>query len=116
MTSLHAVVPLRIHSFESTAPGPRLIVLGGVHGDETCGTVGIERVLAELDGGTFPLLRGTLTALSPIPLFAMRRKSGNWRQSKHGWRRVATPNSPAAPRPSIATLIPSSRIMPFFLI
>jgi predicted deacylase len=56
---------LRVHAFESTAPGPRLIVLGGVHGDETCGTVGIERVLADLDGGRLHLARGRLT-LVPV--------------------------------------------------
>ena len=49
---------LRIHTLASLNPGPRLLVLGGVHGDETCGTAGIERVLAELDGGTFRLRRG----------------------------------------------------------
>lgn len=34
---------LRIHTFAALEPGPRLLVLGGVHGDETCGTEGIER-------------------------------------------------------------------------
>ena len=48
---------LRIHTFASLNPGPRLLVMGGVHGDETCGTVGIERVLAELDSGALRLLR-----------------------------------------------------------
>ncbi|MGI4777971.1 MAG: succinylglutamate desuccinylase [Janthinobacterium lividum] len=52
---------LRIHAYAAIAPGPRLIVLGGVHGDETCGTVGIERTLTELDGGALRLLRGQLT-------------------------------------------------------
>jgi predicted deacylase len=52
-------------AFASARPGPRLIVLGGVHGDETCGTTGIERVLAELDGGTLRLRRGELT-LVPV--------------------------------------------------
>jgi len=56
---------LRIHGFTSLEPGPRLIVLGGVHGDETCGTAGIERTLAELDSGALQLLRGQLT-LVPV--------------------------------------------------
>ncbi|CAN5714109.1 M14 family metallopeptidase [soil metagenome] len=75
MTSATAAAPLRIHSFESTAPGPRLIVLGGVHGDETCGTVGIERVLADLDSGALTLTRGTLT-LVPVanPLARQRQR------------------------------------------
>ena len=37
---------LRVHQFAALQPGPRLIVLGAVHGNETAGTRGIERVLA----------------------------------------------------------------------
>lgn len=56
---------LRIHTVASLNPGPRLVVLGGVHGDETCGSAGIERVLAELDSGALQLVRGQLT-LVPV--------------------------------------------------
>jgi len=56
-----ATTQLRIHQFAALQPGPRLIVLGAVHGNETSGTRGIERVLAELDAGTLTLLRGTVT-------------------------------------------------------
>ena len=56
---------LRIHTVASLNAGPRLLVLGGVHGDETCGSAGIDRVLAELDAGTLQLLRGQLT-LVPV--------------------------------------------------
>jgi uncharacterized protein len=52
---------LRIHGFDALQPGPRLMVLGGVHGDETCGTVAIERAAADLDAGRLQLLRGRLT-------------------------------------------------------
>ncbi|MBB1598538.1 succinylglutamate desuccinylase/aspartoacylase family protein [Variovorax sp. UMC13] len=68
---------LRIHSFVSTEPGPRLIVLGGVHGDETCGTVGIERLRAELDGGALRLARGELTLVpvaNPLARRLLRRE------------------------------------------
>jgi predicted deacylase len=68
---------LRIHGFTSLEPGPRLIVLGGVHGDETCGTVGIERTLAELDSGALQLLRGQLTLVpvaNPLARRLMRRE------------------------------------------
>ena len=34
-------------AFEGGAPGPRLVVLGAVHGNETCGAHAIERLLAE---------------------------------------------------------------------
>ena len=52
---------LRVHAFQSTVPGPRLIVLGGVHGNETCGTAGIERVLSRFDRGELQLRCGQLT-------------------------------------------------------
>ena len=52
---------LRIHRYCALNPGPRLLVLGAVHGNETAGTRGIERVIAELDGGALALQRGTVT-------------------------------------------------------
>src|SRR5690349_18343837 len=64
---------LRFHTFASLNPGPRLLVMGGVHGDETCGTVGIERVLAELDSGALQLLKGQLTLLPVANPLARRR-------------------------------------------
>jgi predicted deacylase len=56
---------LRAHHFAGLAPGPRLIVLGAVHGNETAGTRGIERVLAELDGDQWRIECGGLT-LVPV--------------------------------------------------
>jgi uncharacterized protein len=41
--------------------GPKLIVLGAVHGNETCGTRAIERVLAELDAGTLVIEAGSVS-------------------------------------------------------
>jgi uncharacterized protein len=54
---------LRAHHFAGFAAGPKLIVLGAVHGNETAGTRGIQRVLAELDGGRWRVERGSLTLL-----------------------------------------------------
>ncbi len=56
---------LRIHQFSALQPGPRLIVTGAVHGSETSGTRGIEKVLAELDRGELTIVRGSLT-LVPV--------------------------------------------------
>jgi uncharacterized protein len=52
---------LRSHSIHGLAPGPRLIVTGAVHGNETCGTRAIERVLAEIAAGALAIVRGTVT-------------------------------------------------------
>jgi predicted deacylase len=42
-------------------PGPRLIVLGAVHGNETCGTKAIARVLDDIDNGRLIVAAGTVT-------------------------------------------------------
>jgi predicted deacylase len=52
---------LRFHALRALHPGPRLIVLGAVHGNETCGTRAIERVLQEFDAGSWRLARGSVT-------------------------------------------------------
>lgn len=54
------------HHFESfnftgLAAGPRLIVTGAVHGNETCGTVAIQRVLRELADGRLRIAAGSVT-------------------------------------------------------
>jgi predicted deacylase len=56
---------LRVHQFHGLAPGPRLIILGAVHGNETCGTQAIQRLLTELDAGRLQIIRGQLT-LVPV--------------------------------------------------
>lgn len=56
---------LRVHAVHALTPGPRLIVTGAVHGNETCGTRAIERLIGQLDSGAITLTRGSLT-LVPI--------------------------------------------------
>jgi predicted deacylase len=52
---------LRIHTFAGLEPGPKLLVLGAVHGNEVCGARGVERIVAEFDIGDITLLRGQVT-------------------------------------------------------
>jgi uncharacterized protein len=52
---------LRVHRFVALAPGPKLIVTGAVHGNETAGTRGIERVLAEIERGDIDIVRGSVS-------------------------------------------------------
>lgn len=54
------------HHFESISfcgmqPGKRLIVLGGVHGNEPCGTLAIRRVVDELQSGALGISAGSVT-------------------------------------------------------
>lgn len=51
--------------FQGAGPGPRVIVLGAVHGNETCGTRAIERVLRELAAGAWRIVAGQVT-LVPV--------------------------------------------------
>jgi predicted deacylase len=62
---MSAAGPLCSHGFASDQSGPRLLVLGGVHGDETCGTEAIERARAGLQRGDLVLRRGSL-CLVPV--------------------------------------------------
>ncbi|MBW8327891.1 MAG: succinylglutamate desuccinylase/aspartoacylase family protein [Thiobacillus sp.] len=48
-------------SFAGLAPGARLIVLGAVHGNETCGTQAIRRVIAEIESGRLGIVAGSVT-------------------------------------------------------
>jgi predicted deacylase len=67
------------HTFHGLEPGPRLIVLGAVHGNEIGGTRGIERVLGELQRGELNIVRGAVTFV-PItnPLaYALQRRAGD---------------------------------------
>lgn len=70
---------LRIHQFRGLYAGPRLIVLGAVHGNETCGTEAIRRVTDDFDQGRLVLERGLLT-LVPVtnPMaFRLGRRQGD---------------------------------------
>jgi len=71
--------PFKAIRYASPNPGARLIVLGAVHGNETCGTRAIERVAAEIDSGALHLAAGRLS-LVPVtnPLaYAERRRAGD---------------------------------------
>ena len=56
---------LQAHQFAALTPGTKLIVTCAVHGNETCGTRAIERVLGELARGEWQVTRGALT-LVPV--------------------------------------------------
>lgn len=62
-------------TFTGIAPGARLIVLGAVHGNETCGTEAIRRVIAELETGWLAIKAGSVTFV-PVtnPLAYVRRE------------------------------------------
>ena len=69
----------RSHHIAAPVAGPRLLITGAVHGNEVCGTRGIQRVLREIDEGVITIVRGSVT-LVPItnPMaYALGRRSGD---------------------------------------
>lgn len=79
MSDLPISTGIAIHQFTSLQAGPRLIVLGAVHGNEVCGTLAIRRLMAEIELGCVSIARGSLT-LVPItnPLaYQLKRRHGD---------------------------------------
>ena len=52
---------LAVYHFTGAAPGPHLLVLGAIHGNEVCGTAALARLKLELDLGLITLACGQLT-------------------------------------------------------
>lgn len=55
-------------------PGTKLIVTGAVHGNETCGTVAIRRVLREIESGSLVLKAGSVTFVPVTNPLAYERR------------------------------------------
>ncbi len=65
---------MRVQQFAGLAPGPRLVVLGAVHGNEVCGTKAISRLIDEIEGGKINVERGTLTLVPVVNPLAYQKK------------------------------------------
>lgn len=84
---------LRVHQYAGLHAGPRLIILGAVHGNEVCGTRAIERLITEIDSNVLHIARGTLTLVPITNPLAYERKQ---RQGDRNLNRNLQPN--AAPK------------------
>jgi predicted deacylase len=65
-------------NYTGLGKGPRLIITGAVHGNETCGTKAIRRVMEEIDSGALLIAAGSVTFV-PVtnPLaYALVQRSG----------------------------------------
>jgi uncharacterized protein len=81
MTTLNFPTPSSALQFRSITytgvkPGPKLIVLGAVHGNEVCGSRGILKVLSEIDSQALRINAGTVTFVpitNPLAFQKMQR-------------------------------------------
>ena len=64
---------IEVHRFFSRGPGPRVLLLGGVHGDEKAGVLALERLAAEFASGRLSLARGQLTIAPRVNAEAVAR-------------------------------------------
>jgi len=74
-----SIAPFNVRGIKTEQAGPRLLVLGAVHGNEICGPRAIERVLAEFESKKLNLLRG---GVSFVPItnpkaYEQRQREGD---------------------------------------
>ncbi len=60
-------LPESVWQFSGPRPGSRVLVLGGVHGNEVTGVMLVERLRADLESGALALAAGTLTLVVGNP-------------------------------------------------
>lgn len=66
---------LHWHTWAALAPGPALVVLGAVHGNEVCGPQAIARAADDLVHGRLALTRGRLTLVPVANPLAFRQNT-----------------------------------------
>ncbi len=87
-----ALPPFKSVRYAGTAPGPRLIVTGAVHGNEVCGTQAIGRVMAELDAGELVIAAGVVTfvPITNAKAYVLKQRAGD-RNLNRALEPTATP-------------------------
>jgi predicted deacylase len=59
--------------FDSLVPGPRVLLLGGVHGDENPGMLALAKLIERLNAGKLRLLRGKVAVAARVNAAAAKR-------------------------------------------
>ena len=52
---------IKATTYSGLEPGPKLLIIGAVHGNEKCGTIACHRVMEEIDSGKLVITRGHVT-------------------------------------------------------
>lgn len=76
--------PLESVSFHGLKGGPKLIVLGAVHGNEGCGRAAINRIITECRSGALSVLRGEVTF---VPVANPKARRQNTREGDRNLNR-----------------------------
>jgi predicted deacylase len=80
---------IQAHHFCSSEPGPRLALMGGIHGNEVCGPKALQPLIQDLQAGKIRLVRGSLLV---IPVANPKAYAKNSRFVEENLNRVFTPH------------------------
>jgi len=64
-------------NYSAMQPGPRVIIMGATHGNEVCGTLGIRRVMEEIDSGKLHIAAGSVTFVPIVNPLAYQQVTRN---------------------------------------
>jgi L,D-peptidoglycan transpeptidase YkuD (ErfK/YbiS/YcfS/YnhG family)/predicted deacylase len=93
LVAADGATPIESVSFSGLHPGPRLLVTGAVHGNETCGPEAIARAIADCRAGKFAIRRGQVTFVPIVNAKAYRLNSREGdRNLNRGLRERAIPS------------------------
>ncbi|HEY1096285.1 MAG TPA: succinylglutamate desuccinylase/aspartoacylase family protein [Alphaproteobacteria bacterium] len=81
-------MPVQLFRFFGAAPGPNLLVLGAVHGDEICGPEAIRQIITEIETGKITITAGSVTF---IPVVNVKAYALNSREGDRNLNRVLGP-------------------------
>ena len=90
---VHGGLESTAHRFRGNTDGPRLIILGAVHGNEICGSIAIRQMLAALEAGELNVQRGMVTLVPVANPLAWKRRSREGQRNLN--RRLQPTDSPA---------------------
>lgn len=79
---------LKSITYAGLEPGPRFLVLAAVHGNEKCGTVAAQRVIAEIESSQLAIARGQLCV---VPISNPRAYDQNKRFTERNLNRYLVP-------------------------
>lgn len=88
ITTEHAQIAdfdLEAHRFSGDADGPKLIVLGAVHGNEVCGSIAIRQMLTALKAGDLRIRHGSVTFVPVTNPLAWKQRSREGQRNLNRW-------------------------------
>lgn len=100
-----ALPVIAAHTFKSALSGPRFLVLGAIHGNETCGPTAMRQIIPALEQGDIPLLKGEVTF---IPVCNPRAYAEKTRFIEQNLNRIFKPrDEPASYEAQLANILTS---------